>query len=101
MRPAARNDMEIVNQSFTLDFDYPVIFTEGVFDPGNPVFSRVVNRLESDRRHRLFFVIDENVSRAHPQLRARIPAYAEARPQELELVCAPVEVAGGEAVKAD
>ena len=93
--------MESVNQSFTLDFDYPVIFTDGVFDPGNPVFSRVVNRLESGRRHRLFFVIDENVSRAHPHLRARIAACAEARPQELELVCAPVEVVGGEAVKAD
>ena len=93
--------MEIVNQSFSLDFDYPVIFTEGVFDPGNLVFSRVVKRLESDRRHRLFFVIDGNVSRAHPRLRTRIAAYAEARPQELELVCAPVEVVGGEAVKAD
>ena len=93
--------MEIVNQSFTLDFDYPVIFTEDVFDPGNPVFSRVVNRLEPDRRHRLFFVIDANVSRAHPQLRARIRACAEACPQELELACEPVEVVGGEAVKAD
>ena len=93
--------MEIVNQSFTLEYDYPVIFTEEVFDPENPVFSRVVNRLESDRRHRLFFVIDGNVSRAHPQLRARIAACAEARPQELELACEPVEVVGGEAVKAD
>lgn len=96
-----RRDMEIVNQSFTLNYDYPVIFTEEVFDPENPVLSRVVNRLESDRRHRLFFVIDENLSHAHPQLRARIPAYADARPQQLELVCEPLEVVGGEAVKAD
>jgi 3-dehydroquinate synthase len=93
--------MEIVNQSFSLNYDYPVIFTEDVFNRENPVFSRVVNRLESDRRHRLFFVIDENVSRAHPQLHTRIAAYAESRPQELELVCEPLQVVGGEAVKAD
>ena len=93
--------MEIVNQNFTLKYDYPVIFTEGIFELENPVFSRVVNRLEPDRRHRLFFVIDENVSRAHPRLHTQISLYAEARPQELELVCEPVEVVGGEAVKAD
>jgi len=93
--------MEIINQSFTLDYDYPVIFTESLFDPENPVFARVVSRLEPDRRHRLFFVIDENVSRAHPQLRARIPAYAEARRRQLELVCDPVVVIGGESVKVD
>ena len=93
--------MDLVNQRFTLNYDYPVIFTDGTFNPENPVFSRVVNRLESDRRHRLFFVIDENVSRAHPQLHTRIPAYAEARPRQLELACEPLEVVGGEAVKAD
>ena len=86
--------MEIVNQSFTLSYDYPVIFTEGVFDPVNPVFRRVVSRLEPDRRHRLFFVIDENVSRAQPRLRTRIAACAEARPQNWNSSASPWRSSG-------
>ncbi len=88
-------------QSIRVDFAFPVVFTEDVFAPGNPAFVDAIRRLEPERRHQVFFVIDEPVAAAHPRLEAAIRAYCAAHAGSLKLLGAPLRVPGGEAVKND
>jgi 3-dehydroquinate synthase len=88
-------------QRFAVPFEYPVVFTRGLFEPGNPALEDAVARLEPRRRHRLLPVIDEGVARAWPGLVPAIRAYVEARPERLALAGDPVVVPGGEACKND
>jgi 3-dehydroquinate synthase len=88
-------------QSFTVTFEYPVAFTEGVFLPGNPLLASVLGRLEPARLHPILVVIDDGVASAWPGLVAEITAYAGANATRLRLVAEPIVVAGGEAAKND
>jgi len=55
-------------QRFTVAYEYPVCFTERVFEPANPVLADVVARLEPERRHRCLVFIDGGVLEARPTL---------------------------------
>lgn len=93
--------MDKIDQRFAVKFDFPVCFTEDLFDRNNPLFVETVTRLEPDKRHQLLFVIDDNVAAAHGELAASIAAYCDAHAASLRLVAEPVLVPGGEAVKND
>jgi 3-dehydroquinate synthase len=86
---------------FSVPFRFPVAFTSGVWQPQNPLFVDIIRRLEPDRRHRVFVVIDDQVARVQPWLVGEIKTYFAAWPDALELVAPPVLVPGGEAVKND
>lgn len=90
-----------IHQRFHVDFDYPVVFTRGLFHPGNPVLTEAVCRLGEARRHRLLALVDAGVTRGHPGLLAAIQAYVAAHPESLELVQPPRAVPGGESIKND
>jgi 3-dehydroquinate synthase len=92
-------DSTSLRVSFELPCEYTVHFTEGVFDPDNPVLLSAVTRREPARRHRLFVVVDEGVDRAHPGLGAAIRRYTVAHAASLSLVAEPFVVPGGERVK--
>ncbi|MDA2928867.1 3-dehydroquinate synthase [Acidobacteria bacterium AH-259-O06] len=93
--------MEKVIQCFTVDFNFPVYFTRDLFSEENPVFLEAVTRLESDKRHRVLFVIDQNVAAARPQIISEIKGYFAAYSEALELLGEPVRVIGGEGAKDD
>ncbi len=88
-------------QEFAVRFQYPVHFTERVFDPDNPTLADVLSRLEPDRRHRCLVFIDDGLLKVLPSLAADIEAYADRYAAEMELVVAPVSVPGGERIKSD
>ncbi|MFP6749684.1 MAG: 3-dehydroquinate synthase [Alphaproteobacteria bacterium] len=85
-------------QRFTMAVEYPVVFTNDLFDPGNPVLGDVLSYHEPDKRHRLFVVLDQGVATAWPDLTGRIAAYAARHEARLELLATDV-VPGGEAIK--
>jgi 3-dehydroquinate synthase len=89
------------NYGFSVPFQFPLEFTTGVFEISNPLFARVVSRLEPERRHRVLFVIDERVAEANPRLHDALLGYASAFADRIELAGPPVIVTGGEAVKND
>ena len=99
LRPVDTSTVSL--QRFAVDFNFPVYFTNNLFDPSNPVFLDVVNRIESERRHRVLFVIDEAVVQAWPDLIARIENYVGEYAHSIELMRDPVLVAGGESCKND
>lgn len=90
-----------IHQRFHVDFDYPVVFTRGLFHADNPVFADAVCRLGEPRRHRLLVLVDASVARHHARLLNEIQAYVAARAAQLELVQPPRPVPGGESIKND
>ena len=73
-RAASAEAPSVLVQHFTATFEYPVVFTEGVFTPENPALADVLGRLEPARLHRLFAVIDDGVASAWPGLAGDITA---------------------------
>jgi 3-dehydroquinate synthase len=89
------------HQRFTVEYDYPVYFTERLFGTSNPAFCDALARKEPDKRHRFVVFVDENVAAYRPDLLEEIAAYAQHHGQKLELVGRPETIPGGEAVKND
>lgn len=91
--------MDFIQQRFQVNFEYKVIFTEGIFDLANSTFSDL---LVADHRpkqiKKLFFVIDEGVVEQFPQLTQQIDAYFKSL-DIVELVAEKLVLPGGEIAK--
>jgi 3-dehydroquinate synthase len=96
-RDAGQTTMHV--QRFAVAYEYPVYFTERLFDPANPVLAQAVMRLESDRRHRCLTFVDEGLLDARPDLPEEVDGYFRRHARVLELVARPIRVPGGERVK--
>ena len=88
----------ILQQSFSVPFRYPVVFTENLFAVSQTLF---VDIFPEGQLARVFFVLDSGVAACHPELISQIKTYVTAYPSRLALVAEPMVVAGGEACKND
>ena len=88
----------ILQQSFSVPFRYPVVFTENLFAESQTLF---VDIFPEGQLSRVFFVLDSGVAACHPELISQIKTYVAAYPSRLALVAEPIVVAGGEACKND
>jgi 3-dehydroquinate synthase len=86
-------------QRFSVPYEYPVAFTRDALAPGNTLLAGLMARREPGRRHRCLVFVDDGLVAARPDLPARIEAYADAHAARVELVDAPLQVAGGERSK--
>lgn len=86
-------------QRFAVGFEYPVHFTEHLFAPENTVLRDTITRLEKKRRHRCIVFVDDGLCAVQPGLVGEIEAYAGIHTAAVELVTAPLVVAGGEKIK--
>ena len=86
-------------QRFAVSYEYPVHFTNGLFDPANPILKDTLTRLEPNRRHRCLVFVDDGLVGARPGLLADIESYARTHAAAIELVVAPIAVSGGEKIK--
>ena len=86
-------------QRFAVAYEYPVHFTERLFDPGNVVLRDTITRLEPERRHRCIVFVDDGVCTVRPKLLDEIKAYADAHASSIHLIAPPIQVAGGEKIK--
>jgi 3-dehydroquinate synthase len=100
-RPAGNPVTGEDTYGFSVTFSFPVHFTRDLWNPANTLFADAVSRLEPHRRHRVFFVVDDNVARANPDLFPAIDRYVAAHQQVLRLSAAPVVLPGGEPAKND
>jgi len=91
----------VYEQEFTIRYDYPVYFTEGVFDRNNEVFELALCRREPRKRHRFVAFIDADFAGGWPKLAEQIGTYAQAHSDAMELIAGPEFVAAGEQVKND
>jgi 3-dehydroquinate synthase len=86
-------------QRFSVPFEYPVVFTSNIFEPGNTALIDTLARLEPEKRHRCLIFVDDGLIAAEPDLIGRITAYAAAHADRMELVIPPRPVPGGEKIK--
>jgi 3-dehydroquinate synthase len=98
--PPGRAD-DIRLQSFSVAYDYPVVFTDDAFGLDNRCLVDALARREPGRRHRFMVFADDGVIAANPDLGERIAAYAAAYSAELDMVAPLMAVAGGETCKND
>ncbi len=91
----------VYQQEFAVRYDYPVYFTERVFDRDNPVFEQALCRRETGKRHRFVAFVDANVAASWPALTHEIVAYAHAHADTMAVVAHPEVVPAGEQVKND
>jgi len=87
-----------INQSFQVNFNYPVVFTDDAFSVENPVLGELFASSVT-RPVKVLVVVDENVYHAHPQITKNIKRYAFAK--QIDLVRKPLVVQGGEGIKGD
>lgn len=100
-RAADATPADVYVQRFAVEFEYPVYFTECLFDPANRTLVDALTRREPARRQRMAAFVDQDVARAAPGLLAEITAYAAAYPAWIDLVAPPETAPGGEAAKND
>lgn len=85
-----------IEQTFSVPFQYKVHFTENIFDKGNPLLAKMLNR---GKKVKAFFVLDEGVAKAHPHLVEDIVEYSKAFSDDFKLSAEPLLVPGGEQSK--
>ncbi|MEM7522838.1 MAG: 3-dehydroquinate synthase [Pseudomonadota bacterium] len=92
---------EIAWQRFSVPYEFPVAFTDALFDPRNPLLIETLRLREPGKRHRCLVFIDDGVLAARPGLANDVIAYAATHEAEMELVAPPETVTGGERIKTD
>ncbi|MDB5120760.1 MAG: aroB [Sphingobacteriales bacterium] len=93
--------MDFLQQSFTVNFQYGVYFTEHLFNTENTVFSDFLAQgYTQEVKRKILFVIDQEVATYHPDLISQIDEYFSVFNQ-VQLVLEKVIIPGGEIVKND
>lgn len=90
-------DTAIHWQRFSVPYEFPVVFTEGVFDPENPALREALGRLEPHKRHRVVVFVDDGL----PGVPDAVAAYARHHADAILLACPPIRMPGGEKVKSE
>jgi len=88
-------------QRFSVAFEFPVVFTSGLFDPANPALVDTLSRLEPGRQHRCLVFADDGALAARPGLPDEIRNYARHHAGRMALVTDPVPLPGGEKIKVE
>lgn len=94
--PATR----VVTQAFSVDYEYRVVFTRGLFAPENPALREALAAGAEARRQRCVVFVDRDLLTHLPTLDTAISAYFADGVEGVELVAAPIPVTGGEGIKA-
>jgi 3-dehydroquinate synthase len=92
---------QLHEQRFSVEFEYPVVFCRGALNASERTLAWCISRLEPDRRHPVFAVLDAGLIAARPQLPGEVERYVSARAEQLELTAPPLSIPGGESVKND
>jgi 3-dehydroquinate synthase len=90
-----------IRQSFSVSFEYDVIFTRDAFALDNRVVVDALSQRQPERRHKVLAIFDEGFATAWPETSAQVRAYFQHHADHLALVTDPVSILAGEAAKND
>jgi 3-dehydroquinate synthase len=91
--------MSSIRRSFQVSYELQVQFTQNVFETTNLVLKTVLDQAGNGRPHKTIVILDEALARTQPDLSDRIESYFETHSEQLQLVCPPVVIEGGERTK--
>jgi 3-dehydroquinate synthase len=89
----------MIRRSFQVSYELQVQFTQNVFEPTNLVLKTVLDQGNNGGPHKTIVILDEALARTQPDISRRIEAYFETHSEQLQLVCPPVVIEGGERTK--
>jgi 3-dehydroquinate synthase len=92
---------DLYEQRFSVEFEYPVAFVDGVFTPEDQTLVWAVTRRDPARRKPVFVVLDGGLVAARPGLPAALALYLEQHAAKLEQRGEPFVLPGGEQAKND
>ncbi|MCB1755535.1 MAG: 3-dehydroquinate synthase [Gammaproteobacteria bacterium] len=90
--------LKVLKQKFAVEYNYPVYFSEHIFDPENRLLRDIVDQAGM-ARHKIMLVIDSGVLDANPDIVQKVKAYCEKFSSTLQLTGEPLIVKGGEVCK--
>ena len=93
--------MKPIRRQLAVNFDYEVVFTEGLFDPDNRTFLQLFPPSATGQAAKFLILIDDSVDRHHTGLRASIEAYFDRHRELITLCGGPAIFPGGEKSKND
>lgn len=85
-------------QSFSIQYQYTLHFTENLFDTKNELFREIIHNYRPGEAVKIFFVIDDGLFRHHPELIHEIRSYCQENSHILTYT-GHLLTEGGEAVK--
>jgi 3-dehydroquinate synthase len=88
--------MSVIRHNIQVGWELRVFFTESVFDAANLVLKTA---LDDAAPRKVLAIIDESLAVAQPELSRQIENYFSTHGDNLQLVCPPVNIAGGERAK--
>ncbi len=88
----------LIERTFGITHTHRLLFTEGVFRPGNPLLAEVAAASRPGGPVKMLFVLDSGVGQAWPGLQDSIRAYCQAHPERLTFTEV-LTVPGGEGCK--
>ncbi len=91
--------MDRIERNIQVSFRHQVHFTQDVFSPKNSVLKDTLTEGEAGICHKALVVVDASLLSGYPELTQAIETYFAAFPKELELVCPPLVIPGGEQAK--
>lgn len=93
--------MQSIEQSFQVNFNYKVYFTENLFFLDNTTFINGLNLGSNDVIKKLLIFIDNQIIASNPNLIPLVETYFSKNSHKINLVAAPIAITGGEQVKND
>ena len=91
--------MSVIERTIQVDFQLRVHFTQGVFDPANPLLKEILVNRRPGQARKALVVLDESLALAQPELAAGIERYFSFHAESVTMVCAPLIIEGGERAK--
>jgi 3-dehydroquinate synthase len=91
--------MPVIQRSIEVAYGLRVYFTQAAFDAANLVLKTVLANPAFPRSSKVLVVVDEALAQAQPNLTRQIETYFVVHADDLNLVCAPMIVEGGERTK--
>ena len=91
--------MSRIERTIQVSYRHQVHFTQHVFAPGNLLLKNVLANDEPRGPRKALLILDEALAQAQPNLAAEIETYFAAFPDDLQLVCPPMIIEGGERTK--
>ena len=91
-------NVQAIEQYVPVSFRYDVLFTQGLFQVGNPLLAQTIVA-DSGETKRAIAIVDSGLIEHHPHLLKQIVDYTNFYGEVLTLAAEPIVVPGGEAAK--
>ncbi len=89
-----------IEQKFSVQYSFPVLFTRSVFDEKNLLLAELFKRAGL-QKHRVLVFIDSGVLQTNPSVDEQLQRYVKSHSEVMELACPPSAINGGEQAKND